>query len=235
MTSLERVRETLAGSLSLAIDRAARVAAQVGVRPRAIHVMVREIPVPATPLVASAHAALAGAEPWVLAHSMRTYVFGQMLALRDGKTADAEVLLLASLLHDVGLVHREGAACFALRGALHARSVLAASPETAARVADAICAHLNVRPASFGAEAALLRAGAGLDVAGDRFDHLDAETRRDVARSWPRNDFARSVSAALRAEAAHRGTRISFLCRALGFPRLITQADRRFVRDMQHQ
>lgn len=202
----------------------------LGVRQRSFDALVRDVPVPRTSAVAAAESALAGAEPWVLAHSMRTYLFGAMLGTRDGLRPDAEVLLLASLLHDIGLVHREGAACFAFRGAQQARAIVGSADGE--RVAEAICAHLNVLPSPISVEAALLRAGAGLDVAADRFDHLSRGTRRDVVRTFPREGFARSVTAALRAEAsAHPGTRAAFLCGALGFLRLIAQADRRFEQE----
>lgn len=231
----ERIVEIFHGATALTIDRSARLGHRLGMRPRAMRMALAEIPVPRTPVVAAAEAALAPADPWVLGHSMRTYLFGAVLGVRDGVRADADVLLLASLLHDIGLVHRDGAACFAYRGATRARSIVTGAggdATVAERVAEAISTHLNVRTVATSAEARLVRAGAGFDVVGDRFEHVDRETRRDVVAAWPREGFAKPLRAVLGDEAAkHPGTRIAFLCHGLGFLRLIAQADRRFAGD----
>jgi hypothetical protein len=171
MTSGERVAETLRGAAALIGDRAGRAARALGLRPRAVSLALAEAPVPRTPLVAAAERALAPAPRWVLAHSMRTYLWGWLLGVRDGLRPDAELLLVASLLHDLGLIHRDGAACFALRGAELARAIVVAAgadASVAERVADAIARHLNVAPGG-DVEARLVGAGAALDVVGARW------------------------------------------------------------------
>lgn len=234
LTRAERLREALHGARSLAAERFARAARLIGVRPRAMRLLLDEIPLPRSPLVTASESALASAAPWVLGHSMRTYLWAFVLGRRDGIDVDAEVLLVASLLHDVGLVRRDGAACYALRGADQAREVVLAgggAPAVADRIADAISAHLNVRPARFTAETRLLRAGAGLDVIGDRFEHVDPETRRAVVAKWSREGFATALREVLRDESTKNPeTRIGFLCHTLGFLKLVADADRRFDR-----
>lgn len=233
LTLAERITETFHGARGLAVDRSARLARRLGVRPRAVRMLLADVPIPRGAVVSAAEHALANAEPWVLGHSMRTYLFGSMLGVRDGIRADAEVLLVASLLHDIGLVHREGAECFAIRGAMQARDIVLSAnggDVLAGRVADAISTHLNVRPVATSPEARLLRAGAGFDVVADRFDHLDAASRHEVIAAWTRDGFAKPLRAVLSDEAkTHPGTRMAFLCGGLGFLRLIEQADRRFV------
>ncbi len=228
----ERLEQAFRGAASLVVDRSTRMGRRLGLTPRAVKMLFSEIPMPRSPAVMAAEGALAGAAPWVLSHSMRTYLFGALLGARDGLRVDSELLLVASLLHDIGLVRRQGPACFAHRGALLAREIARNAGLAEKRsevVAEAICAHLNVRPSTISPEAALLRAGAGLDVAGDRFNHIHPETRHAVVAAWSRDDFAPSLKLALREEVvAHPGTRIAFLCGTLGFLRLIEQADRRF-------
>jgi hypothetical protein len=228
MTSGERVAETLRGAAALIGDRAGRAARALGLRPRAVSLALAEAPVPRTPLVAAAERALAPAPRWVLAHSMRTYLWGWLLGVRDGLRPDAELLLVASLLHDLGLIHRDGAACFALRGAELARAIVVAAgadASVAERVADAIARHLNVAPGG-DVEARLVGAGAALDVVGARREHVAEPTRRAVVHAWPRDGFAASMADAVADESRrHPQTRIGFLCRRLGFLRLIADAD----------
>jgi hypothetical protein len=231
MTSGEKLAETLRGVVAVLRARLERTAALVGVRPRTVALALADIPHPRTAMTAAAETALAGAPPWVLAHSMRTYLWGWLLGQRDGLAPDAEVLLTAALLHDLGLVHTDGAACFALRGAEEARAVILAAGRdeaTADRIADAITMHLNV-VAHGTPEALLLRAGAALDVVAARLPEVAPETRREVLAAWPRTDFLALVGAALRSEAAaHPDTRAEFLCHRLGFLRLAAKADRLF-------
>jgi hypothetical protein len=57
------------------------------------------------------------AEP-LLGHCLRTWFWGDLLGSRDGITPDAELLYIASLLHDIALTDRfrpdESAGCFAV-------------------------------------------------------------------------------------------------------------------------
>jgi hypothetical protein len=202
--------------------------------PRTVALAFADIPAPRTPLTAAAEGALAGAPVWVLAHSMRTYLWGWVLGRRDGLRPDAEVLLAAALLHDLGLVHPDGAACFALRGAERARAIVlaaGASEDRADVIADAITMHLCV-VARGAPETVLLRAGAACDVVAARLDAIAPATRREILAAWPRGDFLAAVSAAMRAETrAHPDTRVAFLCRQLGFLRLAAVGDRQLAKE----
>ena len=103
--------------------------------------------------------------PMLYNHSVRTYVFGLMLAERDGLRPDHELFYVASMLHDLtlGEVHRHHAPidCFAARGGLLAQEWTAArgwAPDRQATVSNAITLHLNTRvDPAFGPEAQLLR------------------------------------------------------------------------------
>lgn len=81
----------------------------------------------------------------LLGHSLRTWIWGGMLAEIDRIAYDEELLYLAALLHDLGLApdHRPGpeVGCFAVHGAVEARAFVldaGAGAEFADRVADAI-------------------------------------------------------------------------------------------------
>lgn len=234
LTVGERLRETVHGARVLIASRGGRLGRALGLPPRALTAALAEVPVPRTPVAAAAERALAATPPWVIGHSMRTYLWGALLGRRDGLAVDHELLFAAAALHDLGLVTADGPACFAHRGAELARAIVTAAgapAAAAARIADAICMHLDVVPAGL-PEARLVRAGAGLDVVGERFDDLARTTRRAVVATWPRDGFATAVDAALAGEAArHPGTRIGLLCHRLGFRRLIAEADRRFAGD----
>ena len=145
-------------------------------------------------------------------HSLRTWIWGGMLAELDGVAYDDEALYVAALLHDLGLApgHRPSpeSSCFAVHGATQARTLLrdaGAGLELAEQVADAIVAHFNVSvPLSWGAEAHLLHGGAHLDVVGRRLGEIAPETVAGVLEWAPRTGFAGCFTAAMRLEAALR-------------------------------
>jgi hypothetical protein len=121
--------------------------------------------------------------PWLYNHSERTFIYAMALAHqgREPIRFDAELLYVASVLHDVGLTEaHEGAPmaapCFAVRGAEVARHVAnRAKWETARqrRVAEAVTMHLNVAVrASAHPEAYLVAAGSALDLTGLGRDRL---------------------------------------------------------------
>lgn len=196
---------------------------------------MREVELPRTPLALAALARLDHAPPWLVAHSLRSYLWGALLAVRDGTAFDQELAFTAVALHDLGLTCVGPEPCFAHRGAELARATClaaGASARRAAEVADAICQHLNVSPTGT-AEAQLVRAGAGYDVVGDRFFDLPRALRREILTRSPRDGFAEHLQAALAAEAGRQPqTRIAFLCSAMRFPALIARADRWFAREL---
>ena len=235
LTRGERGAELARGLLALARSRLQRAARRLGMAPRQLALAAREVELPRTPLAAAALAKLEQVPAWLAAHSLRTYAWGALLAVRDGVTWDDELGFAAAALHDLGLTCDGPEPCFAHRGAELARATCLAAGASAARaaqVADAICQHLNVA-APGGAEARLVRVGAGYDVAGDRFLELTAAQRGQVLARWPRADFAAQVSSSLQREAQRNPlTRAGFLCSTLRFPALIDRADRWFAREV---
>ncbi|MFC5728101.1 MULTISPECIES: HD domain-containing protein [Nocardioides] len=168
----------------------------------------------------------------LLGHSIRTWLWGSMLAEIDGIAYDDELLYVAALLHDLGLApgHRPSpeAGCFAVHGAVEARDLLldaGADAEYARRVCDAIAAHFNVNvPLDWGAEAHLLHGGAHVDVVGRRLGEIAASTVTQVLEREPRIGFADCFTQAMRTEAELRpGSRAGLLWR-LGMERAIRRA-----------
>lgn len=168
--------------------------------------------------------------PMLFNHSIRTYLFGLMLAQRDGLKPDLEMFYVASLLHDLtlGEVHRDFAPldCFAARGGLLARQWTAARGWDAERqhvVANAITLHLNTRvDPSFGPEAQMLQAGAGVDTIGLRSRHLDPDTLDAVVARFPRLGLKAAGPLTFDVE-GRRGTRAGLLTK-VGFGMLVRTA-----------
>lgn len=195
--------------------------------PEQVERALAEIVPPDTPAVRAAAELIALHEPAALVqHSWRTYLFGRLFALRDGVTADAEVLALAALLHDLALGRRDHTwECFAHDGAEQALDILAAQGIDAARqrrVVDAICLHLRVGvPVSLGAEAHLVHAGAALDVAGSRMPDLSPRLVRAVLDRHPRLDLVDVLLQGFGEEARHHPAARVSRWMGLGFGRVI--------------
>jgi hypothetical protein len=158
--------------------------------------------------------------PFLAAHCHRTYLWGHILGANDGLAWDDELLYVAALLHDLGLTERYASPngeqrCFTLWGEAPARELCAHAGWDAARsdaLSEAISLHLNVRVGlEHGAEAHLLQAGAGCDVAGVRAAQIDAATRAAVLGRHPRHDLKRQIVPAMRERADAPGTRARFL------------------------
>jgi putative nucleotidyltransferase with HDIG domain len=168
----------------------------------------------------------------LLQHSMRTWIWGAMLAEVDGIGYDEELLYVAAMLHDIGLSesHRPpaGAACFAVHGAAEARSLARAAGadrEFADAVADAIAAHFNVTvPLSWGAEAHLLNAGAYFDVVGRRLGAVAMSSVTGVLQRAPRTGLDDSIVAAMRQERRLRPRSRAALLHRLGMEGAIGRA-----------
>ena len=174
-------------------------------------------------------------EPFLLNHSVRTYVWGSLLGGRGGLDFDAEALYVAAMLHDIGLadaVAVDGTRdpCFTLAGA-RAAEALAGSEgwdgRRAAVAADAITVHMNLLvPPARGHEAHLLTAGAACDVTGARLTEIHPDTRDDVLERWPRHRFKQAFTACFVREHERRpGTRTAFfMAPRFGLPKRIDDA-----------
>lgn len=165
-------------------------------------------------------------EPWLFNHSIRTYLWGAMLAQVNRIKFDDELFFTASVLHDLGLTSRHlcqdaSCSCFAVEGARAARQFVSKegwSNQRCDQLAEAISLHLNVRVGlQHGAEAHLLHAGASLDIIGARARQLDADAVSHVLGLYPKLSFKTDMTDAMKNQARVRPTsRAAFLV-GLGF------------------
>lgn len=128
-------------------------------------------------------------------HSVRVYVFGAMRGLRQKLKFDSELLYIAALFHDLGLVdhyHTETKR-FEVDGADAARDFLRArgiAEPQADLVWEAIALHTTPGiPQYMRPEIALTNAGVLVDVVGIEYDDYTPEQRDQVISAFPRGDF----------------------------------------------
>ena len=128
-------------------------------------------------------------------HSVRVYVFGAMKGIRQNLKFDSELLYVAALFHDIGLVdayHTETKR-FEVDGADAAREFLRSHgiPEREADLVwEAIALHTTPGiPAYMRPEIALTNAGVVMDVIGTGYDEYTPEQRDQAIAAFPRGDF----------------------------------------------
>jgi HD domain-containing protein len=128
-------------------------------------------------------------------HSVRTYVFGAMKGIRQNLKFDSELLYVAALFHDMGLVeaYETETKRFEVDGADAARAFLRSHgiPEPKADLVwEAIALHATPGiPQYMRPEIALTQAGVIMDVVGIGFDEYTPQQRDEVIAALPRHDF----------------------------------------------
>lgn len=143
-------------------------------------------------------------------HSRRVFLFGTLQAQRAGLTPDPELLYVAALFHDLGLVppYRGDDQRFELDGADQARAFLTSHGFSAADselVWTAIALHTTPEvPWRMHPVIAGTTAGVETDVLGVRLDALTREEIDEVVRAHPRPRFKERILAAFTDGFAHR-------------------------------
>jgi hypothetical protein len=128
-------------------------------------------------------------------HSLRVFVFGAMVGNRRNLKFDPELLYVAALFHDLGLVdaYHTDIKRFEVDGADAARDFLRSHgiPEPKADLVwEAIALHATPGiPQYMRPEIALTNAGVIMDVLGIGFDEYTTEQRNQVIAALPRGDF----------------------------------------------
>jgi len=150
------------------------------------------VSVPDTPLVTRAiEYARANSEPYLFNHGMRSWLFAETLAHQKGTPYDAEVLAVATLLHDLGLAEAfSGPFRFEVEGANAARA-FARSEGLDERRAQLIwdCVALNSTPSIClhkETEAAMCVSGVGVDWGGWGRDSIAQDQLSRIVEAFPR-------------------------------------------------
>jgi len=153
------------------------------------------VAVPDTPLISSAIVyARENSEPYLFNHVMRSWLFAVTVAQRKQAPHDAEVLAVATLLHDLGLEEAfDGPLRFEVEGANIARRFVTdrgVDERRAQLVWDGVA--LNSTP-SIGLhkepEVALCTAGIGLDWGGWGYEMLTSDEIGTILDAFPRLDM----------------------------------------------
>lgn len=202
-------------------------------RGRQVALRLADLPLPDSAAVRHALEELQDCAPAsVVHHSMRTYLWGAALGSVEGLRHDAEFLMVASLLHDLGMTDRHRAhapacRCFAGQSAFAALNTMGRfgwPSERTERLANAVSLHMNGHlPLVPGGdvEAHLLQQGTAVDVVGSRLHDLDQGFRSEVLARHPRSGFNRVFADFLAAEKKRHPNSRAALMHQLGLPLMI--------------
>ncbi|MCV7172492.1 HD domain-containing protein [Mycobacterium manitobense] len=154
------------------------------------------VEVPETAAVAEATRFLKSTtSPLIYHHSLRVYFFGQIQALRLGMTPNPELLYLAAVFHDTGLMtpFSNAEQRFEVDGADHGRAFMLErgfSTAAAETVWTAIALHTTPGiPGRMGPEIAATHFGVLTDVAGFGLEALNTDQVAQIIAVHPRGDF----------------------------------------------
>lgn len=159
--------------------------------------------VPDTSLVFSAiEYAREHSEPYLFNHVMRSWLFAVTLAQLDGTPHDAEVLAVATVLHDVGLSRGfDGPLRFEVEGANAAREFArekGIDDHRAQLIWDGVALNSTPSIALYKeAEVALCSAGTVLDWAGQGSDKLTNDQMAAILEAFPRLEMKRRFTHAV--------------------------------------
>jgi hypothetical protein len=143
-------------------------------------------------------------------HSRRVFLFGTLQATAAGLSPDPELLYVAALFHDLGLVppYRGNDQRFELDGADEARRFLTSngiSADNADTVWTAIALHTTPEvPWRMGPVVAATTAGVETDVLGLRLGNLAEADIQAIVAVHPRPDFKRQILDAFTGGFTHR-------------------------------
>jgi hypothetical protein len=161
------------------------------------------VSVPNTPVISQAiDFARERTEPYLFNHAMRSWLFAAIIAQRNQTVHDAEVLAVATILHDVGLAEDfNGPLRFEVEGANAARA-FARDHDLDHRRAQLIwdTVALNSTPSIAlhkEAEVALSTMGIGLDWGGWGYEALDEVEVAPIVEEFPRLEMKKQFTHAV--------------------------------------
>lgn len=167
----------------------------------------------------------------IINHSWRSYIWGVAIAQNKDWQFDYESLLIASLMHDLGLVeHLEqySCQCFTFESALRSESLCVKHhypKDKVDNISGAICLHMNgsleENTPNLTKEVLLLQKATSCDVIGTDLHLLPKKFTSDVLKQYPRAKFNNQFKQLLKAE-SHKNpqSRTALMCQ-LGLPMMI--------------
>ena len=132
-------------------------------------------------------------------HSLRVFLFSSLNAQRNNLEHDSELLYVASVFHDLGLVPHYSSPDlrFEVDGANAARDFLKVhgiAKDKLQLVWDTIALHTTIGIAEHKEnEVALMYSGVGLDVMGEGYENLSAANREEIVKAFPRDNFKQKI------------------------------------------
>jgi hypothetical protein len=149
------------------------------------------------------------APPFLVNHSVRAYAWAVELAEHDRVEFDPEILYVAAVLHDIGLVPAyDLGGCFEIDGAIEAErfALEAGQPAAQARaIYDVIALHMEeTLPPEPASEVVLLWDSTGTDVTGYRYADIRRALVPGVMSAYPRLEFKREFGALFADQAARK-------------------------------
>ncbi|MCO4696419.1 HD domain-containing protein [Streptomyces sp. RO-S4] len=148
--------------------------------------------------------------PLIFHHSRRVFLFGSLQAAARGLRPDPELLYVAAMFHDTGLVapYRSDDQRFEMDGADQAHAFLLShglSEGDAEKVWTAVALHTTPEvPYKLAPEIAATTAGVETDVLGLHLDNVTAAQIDEVTAAHPRPDFKRQILQAFTDGFKHR-------------------------------
>ncbi|MCB8883931.1 HD domain-containing protein [Acidisoma cellulosilytica] len=139
-------------------------------------------------------------ELYLFNHVMRSWIFGALLAEKDGSKPDPELLAVSALLHDLGLTdtYMTNDNRFEVDGANAARSFLQTyglSPIDVQLVWDAISLHSTRSIALHkGPVVSFCHSGVQVDVSGNRYDAIEPSLMEQILQAYPRLSFKENLT-----------------------------------------
>ena len=155
---------------------------------------LEQLRVPDSKAAAAADALAAEGQSVTLTnHGLRSYGFGALLGIREGRAFDAEVFYVASILHDIGLMPEfDRGGRFEEDGDAVTRELLAEvgwEPARAERAGKAVRDHWHGPESEADVESLLLAYGTSVDVGGWRLDDFTPATLEAFLGAAPRCGF----------------------------------------------
>jgi hypothetical protein len=136
--------------------------------------------------------------PYLHNHCVRVYFFAEALGQRYRMQYDADILFIACMMHDLGIVKKfHGKTRFEIDGADAAVTFLKSSgvdDKVSEIVWDAIALHTTTHiPLRKRPEIALVHLGAAVDITGQKIGDIAPETVRQILEEYPRINLKANI------------------------------------------